>query len=344
MTVSATGIGTATPTAVISGSVVDPEPANNSAATSIVLTQQPAVISLVESRRSGGGGFADALLLLAMASLLGSTDASPVLGGTVAPAHMFGFEMLVMQPLRGRATLYAPRIAYPSDLSAFASVSSGERWLVTTPFHLRLFIRAGAPAAGLTRVITATMPLDESLAQDFEQASGVEVGEIYGSTESGCLGYRRTAREKVFAPAPGVTVEIAESGEARFSAPYLRQPVALNDRLELDDDGFHLLGRDFDTVKVAGKRASLSALTRTLQNVSGIEDGCFFDATRNGHTRLAAFVVAPGVTREVIREALAGQLDAAFLPRPLIVVDSLPRDSNGKLQHTALERLLAEDA
>ncbi len=71
MTVSATGIGTATATAVISGSVVDPEPANNSAATSIVLTQQPAVISPVESRRSGGGGFADALLLLAMASLLG---------------------------------------------------------------------------------------------------------------------------------------------------------------------------------------------------------------------------------------------------------------------------------
>ena len=47
---------------------------------------------------------------------------------------------------------------------------------------------------------------------------------------------------------------------------------------------------------------------------------------------LAAFVVAPQLTAAELRQALRLRVDAAFLPRPLVFVDALPRTVSGKVQ------------
>jgi acyl-coenzyme A synthetase/AMP-(fatty) acid ligase len=54
-------------------------------------------------------------------------------------------------------------------------------------------------------------------------------------------------------------------------------------------------------------------------------------------TRLAAYVVAPGVSSEVLMSALRERIDGAFLPRPLHFVDALPRNATGKLPRVALD-------
>ena len=53
------------------------------------------------------------------------------------------------------------------------------------------------------------------------------------------------------------------------------------------------------------------------------------------------FVVAPGVASETIMTALRQRIDAAFLPRPLCFVESLPRNETGKLPRMALDDLVA---
>jgi acyl-coenzyme A synthetase/AMP-(fatty) acid ligase len=62
--------------------------------------------------------------------------------------------------------------------------------------------------------------------------------------------------------------------------------------------------------------------------------------------RLVAVVVAPDVSREQLLGALRQRVDAAFLPRRILRVDSLPRDPTGKLPARRLAelatRLLAE--
>ena len=58
--------------------------------------------------------------------------------------------------------------------------------------------------------------------------------------------------------------------------------------------------------------------------------------------RLAAIVVAPKLQKSDVQNALARCIDPAFMPRPLIVRDALPRDGNGKLAHAALVEVLAE--
>jgi acyl-coenzyme A synthetase/AMP-(fatty) acid ligase len=44
-----------------------------------------------------------------------------------------------------------------------------------------------------------------------------------------------------------------------------------------------------------------------------------------------ALVAAPGSDRATIMAALARRIDPLFLPRPLILVDRLPRNETGKL-------------
>jgi acyl-coenzyme A synthetase/AMP-(fatty) acid ligase len=57
-------------------------------------------------------------------------------------------------------------------------------------------------------------------------------------------------------------------------------------------------------------------------------------------TRLVAFVVAPGKTAESILASLRTKLAPVFLPRPIYLVESLPRNETGKLRKEDVEKLL----
>jgi acyl-coenzyme A synthetase/AMP-(fatty) acid ligase len=52
--------------------------------------------------------------------------------------------------------------------------------------------------------------------------------------------------------------------------------------------------------------------------------------------RVAALVVAHGLTAAQITQRLAASIDPAFLPRPLVLVDALPRNELGKLPRDQL--------
>ena len=116
--------------------------------------------------------------------------------------------------------------------------------------------------------------------------------------------------------------------------------LKLTDRIHLRNRReFLLLGPHYDLVKVAGKRASLAALNTALHRVNGVLDGAFYwpDHGESGNGRLSAFAVAPGLSRAAILADLRKRIDPVFLPRPLYLVDSLPRNGTGKLPHELLK-------
>jgi acyl-coenzyme A synthetase/AMP-(fatty) acid ligase len=145
---------------------------------------------------------------------------------------------------------------------------------------------------------------------------------------------------------PGVCLTL-EDGRAWARGGHLEQPTPMCDELQpIDAERFLLGGRLADLVNIAGKRSSLSYLTHQLNSIAGVEDGVFFfpeepHPSQAGVARVAAAVVAPGLDAARLTEALRQRIDPVFLPRPLLMVARLPRNSTGKLPREALRSLAA---
>jgi acyl-coenzyme A synthetase/AMP-(fatty) acid ligase len=123
----------------------------------------------------------------------------------------------------------------------------------------------------------------------------------------------------------------------------LREPQALHDVIELlSPTRFRLIDRSANLINIVGKRSSLGFLNHLLCNIEGVQDGVFCLPQAHDAARLAAFVVAPGLRGADILAALRPHLDPVFLPRPIVFVDHLPRDANGKLPAASLRALIGK--
>jgi acyl-coenzyme A synthetase/AMP-(fatty) acid ligase len=259
---------------------------------------------------------------------------------TVPPQHMYGLEMTVLSALAGDCAIHGGRPLFPADVAQALREIPAPRLLVTTPVHLRALVASGVQLAELQLIVAATAPLSAELARASEAALRAPVQELYGCTEAGAMATRRTLDGDRWRLLPGMFLELHEAGVS-IRVPHLPEAVPLQDLIELESqDCFRLLGRRADLLKVAGKRASLADLTQRLLAVAGVQDAVVFVPENGEAARPAALVVAPDVTEGAILDALAAQVDAVFLPRPLRRVERLPRNALGKLPRAALMALL----
>ncbi len=268
-----------------------------------------------------------------------------VLVGTVPVQHSYGFESTFLLALHGGCSFWSGKPFYPQDVADVLQAVPRPRMLVTTPYHLSTLLASGLDLPVLDICLSATAPLTRELATDFEKQTRATVHEIYGSTESSQLACRRTADEAAWRLLPGVT--LAQDGDVTCALDgHVEGRVPLSDIIELLADGRFLLhGRHADLVNIAGKRTSLAYLNHQLCSIAGVRDGAFFLPSADGGEgviRLAAFVVAPELRRDELLVALRLRIDPIFLPRPLVRVEALPRNSTGKLPRSALQALYQE--
>jgi acyl-coenzyme A synthetase/AMP-(fatty) acid ligase len=257
---------------------------------------------------------------------------------TVPPQHMYGLQTTMLLPLFADCAVHDGRPFFPADVSAALAEVPAPRMLVTTPLHLRTCVESRLPMPPIAQVLCATAPLSLELAQRAETEWRTAVMEIYGSTEAGTIGTRRTVAGDRWRLLPKARLD-GEIAHCTYHAAHLPASILLRDCIErLPADGFRLLGRDADQIKVAGKRGSLAELNAQLLRVPGVVDGVIF--VPDGCERTAALVVAPALTANSVRQLLAQTIDEAFLPRQLVLLSQLPRDTLGKLARKALSAAL----
>ncbi|HYL04152.1 MAG TPA: AMP-binding protein [Steroidobacteraceae bacterium] len=286
------------------------------------------------------------------AERLGFLDGrSHAIVATVPPQHMYGFESSVLAPLVAGCAFAAERPFYPADICSTLAAVPRPRILISTPLHLRALLASGLALPATDLVVSSTAPLAQQLALEVEERFGTELREIYGSTETGSLAVRRPTVSAEWRLWSGVQLE-ARDGETWASGGHIEQPTRMCDVLEVTSgDRFLLHGRLADLVNIAGKRSSLAYLNHQLNSIPGVVDGAFFHGAGGGETdldatvtRVGACVVAPGLDAAAILSELRRRIDPVFLPRPLLVVASLPRTSTGKLPQEALRSLAAAHA
>jgi acyl-coenzyme A synthetase/AMP-(fatty) acid ligase len=261
--------------------------------------------------------------------------------GTVPPQHMYGFESTVLLALLSGNAFSAERPFYPADVAAAVRRVPRPRALVTTPIHLRTLLTSEVEFPPLELIISATAPLAQELAREVERKYQTLLLEIYGSTETGQIATRRSAESAAWRLWPGVRLEVS-GGVCVAHGGHIEQVTPMCDVIEITaDDEFLLQGRTADLVNVAGKRSSFGYLNAQLNGIPGVLDGAFFLCEgltgSTGVARLGAVVVAPGSSVASLTEHLRQRLDPVFLPRPLLLVDRLPRNATGKLPQQALQ-------
>jgi acyl-coenzyme A synthetase/AMP-(fatty) acid ligase len=261
--------------------------------------------------------------------------------GTVPPQHMYGFESTVLLALLTGNAISAERPFYPADVAAAVRRVPRPRALVTTPIHLRTLLSSEVEFPPLELVISATAPLSQELAREVERKYQTSLLEIYGSTETGQIATRRTAESHAWRLWPGVRLKVSGDGVLAHGG-HVEQMTPMCDVIEITgEDEFLLHGRTADLVNVAGKRSSFGYLNAQLNAIPGVLDGAFFLSEgltgSTGVERLGAVVVAPTLSVAILTEQLRQRLDPVFLPRPLLLVDRLPRNAAGKLPQQALQ-------
>src|SRR5271167_1935286 len=236
---------------------------------------------------------------------------------------------------------------------------SGPSMIVTSPAQLtRLGGLAPETAANRPRmIITAGAPLPAEAAIEAAEIFGCTPTEIFGSTESGVIAWRRGASHPVlWEPLPSVEVAAGTDGVLR-----LRSPLAVGegwceqaDRISFAPDGrFRLEGRIDRVVKIEGKRLSLERLEREIAALAWVEeaavirlgaDRAYLGAAVKLSTAGAVEIERVGKFRfeRMLRRELSSIEEAAVLPRRWRFVADIPVDGLGKRRVADLMAMLEQ--
>lgn len=260
---------------------------------------------------------------------------------TVPPQHMWGLETGVLMPLFWPICAADSRPLFAQNIVQALAALPEPKVLVSTPVHLRAVVNSGLSIPQCRRILCATAPLSNELATACELGFRGDLLEIYGCSEIGSTAYRRPTVEPDWRLIPGLYFISPEESVPRIGGDHLPAEQVLQDRIEIHGDRFRLLGRNEDMVNVAGKRGSLMEITQVLLEIPGVLDAVAFlpeSAGDNPVARPVALVVCREISREYLQQRFVERLDPVFMPRPLLFVNQLPREENGKLHR---EKLLA---
>lgn len=267
---------------------------------------------------------------------------------TVSPLHLYGFLFVVLLPFELKSPRLDRLVSYPETLS---QLRQGLIVLVTSPAFLK---RLDEPNAGLPRpperVFSSGGALPEAAARRAQAWFGQAVTEIYGSTETGGIAWRRNPEANLWTLFPGMVLSGGGEESVWLQSPYLEAPVPLDDRLELGEGGFRLLGRADSVVKIEEKRVALNEVEHRLIETGWVKDAAVL-AFLEGRQQLGAAVVLneKGLQRfagsnrrqmgQAFREALAAYFEPVALPRKWRFLEDLGRNAQGKLSKEAVRVL-----
>jgi acyl-coenzyme A synthetase/AMP-(fatty) acid ligase len=292
----------------------------------------------------------------AVDAVLGSiVPAGARVRATVTHQHVYGLAFRLCWPLAsGRPFTNVSNEYWETALAALER----DEALITSPAHLTRLagIAPLPPARRPSLVLSAGAPLADEAAEVAAGIFGVPVTEIFGSTETGAIAWRRRDRAAAtWRPLPGVAITSNPDGLLCVRAPHVpgNEHVS-SDRVDIEaDGGFRFRGRNDSIVKIEGQRVSLPELEEHLRRLPWVADAAVVVLDDPAGQLAAAVVPSPAgvaVLAEIgafrfgrrLRRALAETQELAGLPRRWRFLDALPSSTLGKRRTPDIVRLFTE--
>ena len=220
---------------------------------------------------------------------------------------------------------------------------------------------ASADLSSLRRAVVGGAPMPLPLLEEWRDR-GVEIVQGYGLTEAApnvlCLPPEDAMRKLGSAgkPYPYVEVDVADDGELLVRGPnvfpgYWRNPeataVALaggwlhtGDVVERDDEGFFFVkGRLKEMFISGGENVYPAEVESVLRDHPGVADAAVVGVPDEawGEVGTAFVVLDDAVSAEELLAFCRERLARFKVPKTVVVVDELPRNSMGKVQKSELK-------
>jgi acyl-coenzyme A synthetase/AMP-(fatty) acid ligase len=311
----------------------------------------------------------DAEIAVLEAELGGELGPATQVFATASHQHIYGLLYRVLWPLAAGRPFHAPTYLHARELLPRIE-EAGDAALASTPSHLRRMTGLERARGACREVFCSGGPLDSDAADAVRAALGRAPIEVFGSTETGGVAWRRQeagAERLRWTLLPGVRVARVEggpdAGRLRVESPFVsagapeaggRAAFTMGDLVEVAGDRrFLLLGRGDRVVKIGEKRLALAEMEARLRAHPCVEDASLLALEQGGETRVAAALVLSDAGRAALAsegrravsarlaEDLAAYWDRVLLPRAFRYVDALPRDAQGKTTVALLRELFA---
>ncbi|MEM9425096.1 MAG: AMP-binding protein [Pseudomonadota bacterium] len=243
---------------------------------------------------------------------------------SLVPArHIFGWLFTVQLPAKFRIPVF--EATFRGTATVFEQLGSGD-FVVGTPFNWEMLRSLGRDFPPGVRGVTAAGPMAPELRSGLKTAGLVSLLEVFGSTETGGIGWRADG-ESDFKLLPHCS-RFGDCLVSKFSGI----PLPLQDHLDWRDACRFLPRERIDhAVQIAGVNVSLRKVRDVLCASDLVDDA----AVRLEGNRLKAFVVpASSIAIEQLVQALemhmSQALEPAARPAHYDFGEELPRNAMGK--------------
>ena len=286
-----------------------------------------------------------------------SIPAGTLFLATIEPHHMYGKLWRELLPPAAKCEVDPDVILAPEHL--IAKMRSAEKvFFVTTPTFLKRFCAYADQyevPQNCVEIVTSGALLDAETSAAARRVFGIAPQEIFGSTETGGVAWRRQGGENagpydwtVFDP---VDVRASADGRLVVNSPFsFQKDFVMGDGVEMSPDGrhFRLLGRRDRLVKIAEQRVSMPEMEDRIRDLDGIEDVALTVLEGEKGPYLGAVIVASDAgfhshdAKSVleVRRRLTPLFPKGTVPKRYRFVTELPRNPQGKVTTTELRELL----
>lgn len=267
---------------------------------------------------------------------------------SVSPRHIYGLLFSVLLPFIARARIVKGSPVFPAEIIERAS-SSRATIYIGAPLHYKALAVGGSGPDFVRTAFSSGGFLDKAHSLAFSRATKAPVEEVYGSTETGGIAHRSRMRDEVgFKAFPPVSWKIDDE-RLLVKSPFISPSLPLDDkgyfltgdRAGKSEEGFELLGRVDNVIKVGGNRVELDAVEQKIRALESVKDIFIFqvNAKQGRDNEVAAIVVSDQNTKE-LKKLFRKKLSPIEMPRHILKVDAIPVTPAGKKDRQAALGLL----
>ncbi|MDX8378033.1 MAG: class I adenylate-forming enzyme family protein [Mariprofundales bacterium] len=272
---------------------------------------------------------------------------------SVPAYHLYGLTFSVLLPWYLGTPLVDAMPLHADEVVACFN-QTGAKILITVPIHLKALMNSDVCLKHKQCIVSAA-PLPVELAKIFMRKYDAHALEVYGSSETGIVAYRKQLKNEAWTCFNQVSVSVNENSLLDISSPFVYPQTpnlsknnlfCSSDKAVLHDDKhFNLEGRMDAIVKIAGKRISLLNIEQSLMRCQGVQDAVVIAMPAKSTVRDWAIWAVIAVEDEQygdilkIKRELRKWVDGVAIPRRMLKLTKLPREANGKLPKKSVMEL-----